>query len=173
MRLFVAIRVPDDVMKRLETARSPLIGIPGVRMMPLDDLHLTLKFIGEAKESKAEEIRNALSGVKFSPFSIELSGAGAYPSMRLPRAIWVGGKSPGAEQLAEKIDAALLPLGIGKEKFSVHLTVARSQGGADIREFVGKTEEVGAFEVRSFFLMKSTLTPGGAVYKCLREFPAE
>ena len=168
MRLFVAIKIPDDVKKRLEGAGAPLKGVLGVRMMPMENLHLTMKFIGEVDGGKAKEIEAALSQVKFSPFSVELSGAGAYPSMKLPRAIWVGGKSPGAEELARKIDDALLPLGIGKEKFSVHLTVARSQGGVDIRKFVEKTGEVGLFEVKSFSLMKSMLSPSGAAYESLK-----
>lgn len=172
MRLFVAIRIPDDVKKGLKKASAPLEGIPGVRMMPLENLHLTLKFIGEVEGEKEKGMGDALAGVKFSPFSVELFGAGAYPSINMPRAIWVGGKSTGAEELAGKIDDALLPLGVGKEKFSVHLTVARANGRVDLSEFL-KTGNAGAFEVRSFALMKSTLAAGGAVYECLREFPAE
>ncbi|VVC01820.1 RNA 2',3'-cyclic phosphodiesterase [uncultured archaeon] len=141
-------------------------------MVPLENLHLTLKFIGEVDEGKAKEIAEALAAVKFAPFPVSLAGGGAYPSLAFPRAIWVGGKSPGAEELARRIDDALAPLGLKKEKFSVHLTVARAGAKVDLGAFV-KTGKVGAFEVRAFALMKSTLAPSGAAYEVLREYAAE
>jgi len=111
--------------------------------------------------------------VLFAPFTVRLSGAGAYPSEHFPRAIFIGGESKGAEALAAEIERVLSPFGLKKEKFSVHLTVARSKGAGDIEEFVRNVGDVGEFEVRSFCLMKSRLLPQGASYEVLREYPAQ
>jgi 2'-5' RNA ligase len=145
----------------------------GVRQLPASSWHLTLCFIGDADEEKAKRIEHALGQVKFAPFGVHLFGAGAYPNSRFPRAIYVGGESPGAVALAAEVGKALLPFGIQKEKFSVHVTVARSKGAADIGMFLEKTGEVCSFWAERFVLMKSRLLPGGAAYEVLREYPAE
>ena len=172
MRLFAAIRLPADALPAVLEAAKPLQNALGARALPAESLHLTLKFIGEADAAKAKEIETALSAIRFPPFSVSLSGAGAFPSERVPRAIWIGGKSEGAEKLAAKVGEALSFLKLPEEKFAVHLTVARSKGIADLEDFL-KTGEVCSFDVHSFSLMKSTLTPAGACYEVLREFPAE
>lgn len=172
MRLFVAIRLPKEALPAVLEAARPLDGALGARPLAPENLHLTLKFIGDADAEKAKRIETALSAIRFQPFPVSLSGAGAFPSQNVPRAIWIGGKSEGAESLAAKAEEALSFLNLPKEKFAVHLTVARSKGVADIEDFL-RTGEVCSFEARSFSLMKSTLTPAGACYEVLREFPAE
>jgi RNA 2',3'-cyclic 3'-phosphodiesterase len=172
MRLFVAIRLPKEAVGSVEKAAAALDGCLGARILPPDSWHLTLRFIGEADARKAEEIGNALAGVKFAPFQVRLSGAGAFPSKGIPRAIWIGGDTQGAGELAMRISQVLTFLNLPEEHFTVHLTVARSKGVAEIDEFL-KTGDVCSFETKSFCLMKSTLTPAGAVYEVLREFPAE
>ncbi len=174
MRLFVAIRAPKGLLNAIEEASSPLDGALGVRLLPKENLHITLIFIGEADKNKAKKVEQALSKVKFSPFTVSLSGAGAYPNTRFPRAIWIGGESKGAHELAAKVENALKGICQKKGKFSVHLTVARSPKSAgDIEGFLKNTGEVGEFEVFSFLLMKSTLLPTGASYQVLREFAAK
>ncbi|HIH18651.1 TPA: RNA 2',3'-cyclic phosphodiesterase [Candidatus Micrarchaeota archaeon] len=172
MRLFVAIRLPKEMIPAVERAAAPLDGALGARVLPRESYHLTLKFLGETPNERLEEIKQALSKIKFQPFDVHLSGAGAFPSKGIPRAIWIGGESQGAGELAQKIEEALFFLGLPKEHFSVHLTVARSKGVADMEDFL-KTGEVGTFGVRSFCLMKSSLTPAGALYEVLKEFAAQ
>jgi len=145
----------------------------GVRALLPGDWHLTLRFIGDIGEAKAKEIERALSVVHFAPFTVHLRGAGAYPDAHFPRAIWIGGESQGAERLAAEIGKALLPFSLQPERFSVHVTVARSKGAGDIEDFLKQTGEVGGFEARSFVLMKSSLLPQGAVYEVLREYRAQ
>ena len=173
MRLFAAIPVPAKLHPAIASATGHLEGCMGVRVLSQENLHLTLRFIGDVGEEKAKEIGRALSQVRFAPFSVRLFGAGAYPDTHFPRAIFLGGESKGAEKLAADVEAALLPFGLRKEKFSVHLTVARSKGAGDIDAFLKHTGEVGAFEARSFCLMKSTLLPQGASYEMLGEYPAK
>lgn len=173
MRLFVAIIPSRECLMPISSAAKPLEGALGARVLPQDNWHITLKFIGEADGMRAERIGAALASIRFQPFSVSLFGAGAFPSERVPRAIWIGGESKGAVGLAAEIEDALSFLGLPHEPFSVHLTVARSKGVADIGEFVAKAGGVCEFEARSFFLMKSKLTPAGASYEVIREFHCE
>lgn len=172
MRLFAAIRLPEECRPAVMKAAQPLDGALGARMLEPENWHLTLRFIGEAGEADAKRIADALAGIRFAPFAVSLSGAGAFPSSHVPRAIYVGGESEGGRELAEKVGEALAFLGGKPEKFSVHLTVARSKGVADIGEFVQKTGAVCEFEAKSFCLMRSTLGAQGAIYEVLREYPA-
>ena len=173
MRLFAAIPVPPAIHPALARAAEPLHNCMGVRPLPPGSWHITLLFIGDADEEKAKQISDALAQIRFSQFSVRLFGAGAYPNVHFPRAIFVGGESSGAVALAAEIERALLPFGFQKEKFSVHVTVARSRGAGDIEDFLKKTGDVGQFEARSFALMQSRLLPHGASYEIVREFPAQ
>ena len=173
MRLFVAIRLPEECRPAVARATSPLDGALGARLLEPENWHLTLRFVGEAGEADAKRIIGALAGIKFAPFAVKLSGAGAYPSYEVPRAIYVGGESEGAKELAKKVEETLSFLHLAPEKFSVHLTVARSKGIADIEEFVQKTGEVCSFQAKSFCLMRSVLGAQGAAYEVLREYPAQ
>ena len=103
MRLFVAIRLPKEMIPAVERAAAPLDGALGARVLPRESYHLTLKFLGETPNERLEEIKQALSKIKFQPFDVHLSGAGAFPSKGIPRAIWIGGESQGAGELAQKI----------------------------------------------------------------------
>lgn len=172
MRLFAGVRLPDGIIPAVSKAAAPLDGALGARLLPPESWHITLKFIGEAPDAGVDGIQQALSKIKFAPFPVSLSGAGAFPSKGIPRAIWIGGESQGAGELALKIEEALTFLALPREHFTLHLTVARSKGVADIEDFL-KIGEVGAFVARSFSLMKSYLTPAGAIYEVLKEFPAE
>ncbi|MCX6769564.1 MAG: RNA 2',3'-cyclic phosphodiesterase [Candidatus Micrarchaeota archaeon] len=175
MRLFVAVVAPQEAHAKIEKAALPLQGALGVKVLPPDNWHLTLKFLGEVPDGKVKEIEAALATVRFSPFTVSLSGAGAYPNENFPRAIWVGGKSEGAEELAKKVEEALAPLGLPADdkKFSVHLTVARSKSAGDIYDFLQKTRKVCEWEARSFTLMRSALLPQGAKYEALKEYAAQ
>ncbi|MCX8197981.1 MAG: RNA 2',3'-cyclic phosphodiesterase [Candidatus Micrarchaeota archaeon] len=172
MRVFVAIPVPPKAREEVRKACACLQDALGARMVDPKNYHFTLKFIGEAGEEEARRIEAALEKIEFEPFEIVVENAGAFPSARVPRAIWLGGHSDGAAQLAQKVEEALSFLNLPKEKFRLHLTVARSKGIADIEEFL-KTGRVCSFEAGSFALMKSTLAAHGAIYETLREFPAQ
>ena len=172
MRLFIAIRAPQEIHAQISRAAAHLHERMGVRVLPPESWHLTLRFIGDVDEEKAKEIGDALSAVKFSPFPMHLFGAGAYPNTHFPRAIYIGGESQGAVALAAKVEEALAPFNLQKEKFSVHLTVARSKGAGDIDDFLKNAGEVGQFDARSFVLMKSTLMAHEAGYEVLKEYLA-
>ncbi|MCX8174842.1 MAG: RNA 2',3'-cyclic phosphodiesterase [Candidatus Micrarchaeota archaeon] len=176
MRLFVGIRIPQEVLPQIRAACQPLSDALGVRMVGEKNLHLTLKFIGEVDEEGERMVQDALSRVEFAPFEVLLCGAGAFPSRHFPRAIWIGGRSEGCQRLAAKVEEALCFLGLKKEKFAIHLTVARSpKGTADIEEFLEKNagRQICSFVASSFCLFRSTLLPQGPVYEVLREYKAQ
>jgi len=176
MRLFVALKVPPQTYPAIQQASSPLVDALGVRMMPPENWHLTLKFIGDVEEGKVKEIEDALSAVRFSPFEILLMGSGAFPSPHSPNAIWIGGRSIGCVDLVTKIAEALSFLNLPQERFTIHLTVARAPKRiADIEDFLNKHREgtVCSFTADRFQLMKSELTPVGAVYEVIKEFNAQ
>ena len=173
MRLFAGIPLPKEALAPVQAASLPLKDALGVRMVAPENLHITLCFIGEAGEEKAEEAARALSQVRFPPFQVYLSGAGAFPNRHFPRAIWIGGRSEGAEKLAASVCGALSFLPLKREKFSAHLTVARSNSAGDIEDFLQKTGEVCSFTVSSFVLVRSKLTPVGPVYETIKEYFAQ
>ena len=175
MRLFAAIPAPLETHESIAKAAQALDGCLGVKVLPRDNYHITLKFLGDVEQETAQDVIAALHTVSFAPFRVKLAGAGAYPNMHFPRAIFIAGKSSEAEQLAEKVEAALAPFKFHKDgnAFSVHLTVGRAKTVGDIKEFLQKTGDVCEFEVRKFVLMKSRLLPSGASYEVLREFAAK
>jgi 2'-5' RNA ligase len=173
MRLFAGVPLPKEALAAVQGASLPLKDALGVRMVAPENLHITLCFIGNVEDAKLARVADALCAVRFSPFSISLSGAGAFPNRHFPRAIWIGGKSEGAEKLAASVCGALPFLPLKREKFSAHLTVARSNSAGDIEDFLQKTGEVCSFYVRSFVLVRSKLTPVGPVYEVIKEFPAQ
>ena len=173
MRLFAGINVPQGALDAIGRACEPLREAMGVRVLLPENWHITLKFLGDVPGGRVQEIHSALSKVRFAPFSVSLSGAGAFPNNDYPRAIWIGGESRGAEELAAKIEGALSFFQPGREKFRPHVTVARSRGAGDVAEFVARTKEVCSFEVSSFQLCESHLLPHGASYEVLREYEAQ
>ena len=174
MRLFAGIMLPPEALPAVQKASEPLDGALGVKMVGQENLHLTLKFLGDVEDAQAARVAGALSQVRFSPFPVSLSGAGAFPNRHFPRAIWIGGKSEGAEKLAAGVEEALSFLNLKKEKFAVHLTVARApKSVADIEDFLQKTGEVCSFPASSFVLVRSKLTPAGPVYEAIKEYFAE
>ncbi|UCH78141.1 MAG: RNA 2',3'-cyclic phosphodiesterase [Candidatus Coatesbacteria bacterium] len=182
VRLFVALELPAGHRAALEgVCEEGRRG--GVRWVPAANVHLTLKFLGEVEETLLPEIEAALAAVasEAAPFSLSLAGGGCFPSPRSPRVVWVG-VGAGAEEaaaLAAAVDRALRPLGFSREKrrFRAHLTIGRPKGGKEsAASAADKIEHLRGFEAPAeaaevLALVKSTLTPEGAVYDVLARLP--
>jgi 2'-5' RNA ligase len=181
VRLFVALELPG-------THRAALAGVceqgrrGGVRWVAAENVHLTLKFLGEVDEALVPEIEEALAAAagEARPFALALRGGGCFPNARSPRVIWVG-VSEGAEEasrLAAEMERALGPLGFAPEKrrFRPHLTIGRPKDPrAAVAATADKIEQLRGFgaaaaEAAALALIKSTLTPEGAVYEVIRRF---
>ncbi|WP_407691038.1 RNA 2',3'-cyclic phosphodiesterase [Rubrobacter marinus] len=149
----------------------------GIRWTKQENIHLTLKFLGEVFEESLEGICGALRRAcsAHAPFDARLKGLGAFPSPRRARVIWAG-VDRGSEEttsLAASVEAALEPLGFRREgrPYMPHATLGRARGrsvGVDL----SKTDVLDSplFRVASAELTKSTLTPGGSVYEIVEAF---
>ncbi|MEZ0346880.1 MAG: RNA 2',3'-cyclic phosphodiesterase [Infirmifilum sp.] len=181
VRCFVAVDVEDpQVVSRVVSFQKQLKAT-GASLKPVEpeNLHLTLRFIGEVPQEVVERIRQVLEGVDFEPFTVRFAGVGAFPHARRPRVVWIGVEE-GAMELAElsaKVNNALSKLKLPKpeEGFTPHLTVARVKGGVgslpQLIQSAGHVE-FGSITVDRIRLKRSTLTPRGPIYATLFEKPA-
>jgi 2'-5' RNA ligase len=168
MRLFIAIDPPESALQQIEPM---LKSLPGGKAVPLEQIHLTLKFIGEVGAEPAEAIQAALAQIRGEPFSLTLKGTGCFPSQNRPRVLWVGVQhTPSLMRLAEKIETTLIPFGVPEEKrpFHPHLTLARFKrtNAQAVKDFLAKNLafQSRAFDVNEFHLYSSVLTPQGAIH---------
>lgn len=174
MRLFVAVHVPDALKAKIASLSAQLKSDAIVPVRP-ENMHLTLRFIGEADD--AGPMMEKLKAIKFKPFACSLKGVGVFPDENYIRVVWAGVESGGAlEGLAKDVIGSLE--GFGKEEergFTAHLTIARVRRKVDMSGFLNahKEDVFGGFEVSSFDLMESVLGgAGGPVYKRVATFKA-
>lgn len=166
-RLFVAIDLPADI--KAQVAQILPVSQPGIRSVEMDQLHLTLHFLGEAD---LEATTAALRTVKSPPFELSLAGVGQFGSPRRGAILWVGfQESRELSRLHSAIAAALLPTGYQPEQhpYSPHLTVARCKPFAkrtQIDSFLNKHAQftTNPFPVQEFVLYSSELTSAGPIY---------
>lgn len=173
-RLFIALDLPAEIKAAI---RLLCTGLPGARWVPDEQLHLTLRFIGDLNPSLLVEVKDHLAEVRAKPFPLHLEGVGLFPPVGRPRVLWVGlKKSDALLELRTEVDRVLEHLDIPpeKKKFAPHLTIAR----------LAKRPEplLGAyllahnlfrqppFRVNSFRLYTSILRPAGAVHTCEAEY---
>lgn len=173
MRLFVAVPVPTELRNSLVTLEKE-IEQDGIKLVKPENMHLTLKFIGEVNEAKAAEIKDKLKNIRFTPINCSLKSVGVFPNENYIKVVWVGCESKGGlETLAKDIMNALHKYGDTKP-FSAHLTIARVKRKINLSEFIQKHkgENFGEFQVNEFQLIKSVLTPNGPKYTLLAVFKA-
>src|SRR5882757_22232 len=182
MRLFTAIEVPADARLRLERLLSALRPEAPIKWSPLDNLHITTKFIGEWPEQRLDEMHDALSQIApREPFEISLRDLGWYPNERAPRVLRVGVHAgPELTALVQEIETRLEALGVAREErpFSLHLTLARIKNPAPLQALRQKIErlqpaELGHFRVSHFSLFRSDPGSNASVYRKLRDYRLE
>lgn len=181
MRLFTAIDLPDEILLRLERLISALRAEALINWSPLDNLHITTKFIGQWADSRLEELDAALSSLTSrSAFDIELKSLGWFPNARAPRTFWIGVHGEALHQLARDTEQQLEPLGIAKEsrEFSPHLTLARIKTPVPLRRLHAKVDEMqpaslGHFSASRFALYRSDPGSNASIYRKLREYRFE
>ncbi len=178
--MFTAVDPSPEVHEALTRLLRRLQPTARLSWTKPENLHLTLKFIGEWREDRLEELTQALASVPAPPgFGVKFSGVGFFPNARSPRVFWVGIEpTPELAQLAAGMDRALQPLGIPPEKraYSPHLTLARIQDRTPLGDLHREIEslpsrEFGAFCPECFCLYQSQLRPGGSIYTKVAEFP--
>ena len=183
IRSFIAIELSKEAKKGLARLKKELEKDEHkfVKWVDPEGIHLTLKFLGNIPSKRVTEITEAMKKAAqgISPFLLEISGLGAFPSLKQARVLWVGvsGELDKLSRLQQNIDSALAVLGFANEErpFVPHLTLARIREGASapertsFGELVGSTASEGKYpvEVEAVRLMRSQLTPAGALYTCL------
>jgi len=181
-RLFIAITLPDDLRGALSVARRQLqrkLAAYPLRWAPIENMHLTLKFLGDADPARIDAIVRALHqvGARHHAFSLAVGGLGLFPDAKRPRVLWVGVRDEDRRllHLAADVDRALAKSGWQREKrpFNGHLTLARVKKTArnSERRALGEHvatlrgyEKPGVLPVTSLHLIRSQLRPEGAVY---------
>jgi 2'-5' RNA ligase len=180
LRTFIAVEIPPQVQKQIQLETEPLrraIGTSLVRWVPAQNIHLTLKFLGDVSPASVDVLSQMLrTEADSSPaFDMHISGLGSFPSLRRPRVLFIGIQAPAElEALNRSINSACARLGYESEgwDFHPHLTLGRVKQDASaldqqrIRRALEETkiDSLGIARVNSVHLYKSDLKPTGAVY---------
>lgn len=167
-RLFVALVPPADVTERLCQLMG---GVPGARWQTPEQIHLTLRFIGEVCASQQRDFEDALAPIDLPPFDLSLEGVGHFGDKRRPRLIWAGvAPNPSLNRLREKVERALTLAGLpaSSQKFHPHVTLARLKQApmSHVGRFLAANSPFLSrpFRIDGFTLFSSRLGAGGACY---------
>ncbi|SMF68656.1 RNA 2',3'-cyclic phosphodiesterase [Allosphingosinicella indica] len=166
-RLFVAIRPPRDIRAQL---LSIMGGVSGARWQSDDQLHLTLRFVGEVDRHVAADVAAALGSIHHPRFSIALAGLGSFDKRGIRDNLWAGvAPHEPLKTLHNKVDQAVSRAGIAPDSraFLPHITLARlNRASGPIDGFAEQNGGLASapFEVDHFALYESTMTPEGAHY---------
>ena len=179
MRAFIAIPCPGELKAEMEEAQKKIKGFGDLKNVAPDNIHLTLRFLGEIDVEQVEGIIRALEGIKKEGgFEVCIKGVGAFPGPGSARVLWAGVEKGDKElqELHESVGCALLPFGFAREDgFSSHYTLARVKHLRDrdgLRKVLDEYKEktFGCFQADRFCLMKSELRRTGPVYCVIKEF---
>ena len=177
MRLFVALSLPEPVQQRLSGLAN---GLPGARWVKPENLHLTLRFLGEVDNLAAADVDDALAMIRSPGFDLGLNGIGHFGEGRKLRALWVGvDASDELMRLQEKIEQALIRLGLPPEprKFKPHITLARfkSNPGPRLQDYLADHNllRAGPIPMDSFELYSSFTSADGPIYRVEASYPLE
>ena len=180
MRVFIAVNIPDDTKDRIYSFIEILKKkeSEGIKYVAKENLHLTLKFLGEIDKDNLELINESLSNIDFNLFNLILKGTGCFPSLLNPRVLWIGIKDDKKNlfNLFRKIESNL-PKNLSKGEdrdFSPHLTIARFKlkPAEEFIDFIKSEKDIyfGKLFVTSFCIYESILKSSGPVYIKLNEF---
>jgi 2'-5' RNA ligase len=175
LRLFVGIPLPAQLRSELAILCA---GLPGAKWVPEDNLHLSLRFIGEVGRGDAEDLHQSLQRVQVQPFAITVAGIGCFETGGRVRVLWAGvRKEELLQRLQEKVESAIVRCGHppDRRKFRAHITLARfSNGGAG--RVGGFVQAHNGFQsdpvpVDHFTLYRSHLGGDAPHYEALADYP--
>jgi len=180
VRLFIAIEIPDNIRAGFASLLKEFRAIaPQVKWVRAENLHVTLKFLGETESAKLGALQNVLSGLRSTdPVNLEFRGLGFFPNEKRPRVFWAGMEaSANLKTLAADIDQAVHRLGFRLEDrpFAPHLTLARFQPPGIPPKLLQAVREksaqaFGSLRTGETHLIESKLKPTGAEYTTVQSF---
>lgn len=181
LRLFIAIELSSETQEQLSQIQKQLKSSGAdVKWVKPENIHLTLKFLGETKVSLVEDIKNVIreAAEQFEKFEFHLNELGAFPKITSPRAIWVNAFEPTGiiGKIVLMLEEKLEKLGFTKTTrgFTPHITIGRvksSDGRINLVEKLrqAKISQPQSQKVDKLTLFKSTLTPSGPIYEVLQQ----
>ncbi len=176
MRLFVALDLPRTVRQRLADLAT---GVSGVRWVPPENYHVTIRFVGELPAYKAEELDLALADIRARRFTLELAGVGTLDRAGRVTALWAGvASNPALLHLRAKVDTAVQRAGMAAERrrYMPHVTLARLGEQVEQARVAAWVQSHNLFrsapmDVGHFTLFTSVLGPDQPVYTPEVEYP--
>lgn len=182
MRTFIAIEIPSEIKSALAALQDELRRAGAdVSWTKPENIHLTLKFLGEVDEGRIGEIEEvcAASAAGFQPFTLSLNDMGVFPNARQPRVLWAGlaGEIEKAAGMQRRLEAGLALIGFEREEkaFRPHLTIGRLKSNKKTRELLAlagaRRLPALSFTVGEIVVMKSELHPAGARYTPIVKVP--
>jgi 2'-5' RNA ligase len=181
VRSFLAFDLENMAVKKKlnEMQKSAVQTGADLKLVETDDIHMTIRFLGDITLNMVEKIFLEMAKIQFKPFVVQLTGLGVFPSLSYPRVLWAG-ISQGAIQLqnvVSQIEPRLQSLGFPPDPkaFSPHLTIARVRSARNkpqLADFVTNNEkyDFGSVSVECLRLKRSELTPRGPIYSTLKEY---
>jgi 2'-5' RNA ligase len=170
-RLFVALELPVAMR---DVLLGVMGGVSGARWQRDDQLHLTLRFIGEVDRHRAADIAAALGGVRIEPLDLSLDDPGTFDRRGRVDTLWIGVRPvDGVATLAQRVNQALLRIGIPVETraFIPHITMARlPRSAGSISGFPARPLPATVFRINGFALWQSHLGAGGADYEVIERY---
>lgn len=177
-RVFICIEFPDSMIKEIARVQEVLGNkmFTG-KMIELENLHLTLKFLGEIDDHMLEKVKERLAEIRFDSFEAKLGELGTFTSHGKPRIVWAKINGDGIWALQKKIDDALKDLFKPEERFMSHTTIARVKYVKDGSTFNDYVKNIGSkeikFNINDFKLKSSELGRIGPVYTDIEEYEFE
>ena len=175
MRIFTGIKLPDEVTEILAALS---FGLLEARWIASENLHLTLRFIGDVDADLAADLDGALREIQAPRFELALANIDCFHSRGRVRAVWVGAEiEPPLKHLQEKVESAMVRAGLAPEgrKFTPHITLARLKNVPldRVRPYLEQHTglKISPFTVEEFTLFRSHLGRKGATYERLVDYP--
>ncbi len=175
IRLFIALSIPESVQLRLSSLYG---GVPNARWVKPENLHLTLRFIGEVENGAADDLDAALSGIVAPVFDLCISGVGHFGKADAARTLWAGIETNDAlNQLQAKVESAVVRAGLpaAQRRFLPHITLARPKRSPAnrVEQFVADHAgfHAGPIIIDHVTLYSSFLSSSGAIYRPEAEYP--
>ncbi len=168
MRLFIAVPLPDTVTDQFADLQQP---IDWLRWQDRNQLHITLKFLGETDPERVPEINQNLSQIQLPAFSMTIKGFGYFPKDKQPRVLWSGiDNNQSLQKLQQSVEQTCTDIGFDAEgrPFKPHITIARIDGGSkrDVMSFINQHKKfsIPDVPVDEFVLYESKLSSEGATH---------
>ncbi|MBI2578512.1 MAG: RNA 2',3'-cyclic phosphodiesterase [Candidatus Aenigmarchaeota archaeon] len=170
MRCFLAVDLDEALKPAALEIQKQLNEVADVKLVEEENLHFTMKFLGEASDDQISYVKNVIGDLlkDWQPFEISVKGLGAFPSLSYIRVVWLG--APELHALQHAVEQALCPPFEKERDITPHLTLARVRsvrGKEQLMDFLKNSQnvEIGAMTVDKVKLKKSILSSNGPVYE--------